>query len=355
LTSTVSATAIQPVTVTSLSAPPLSYSSSRGTLVVQVNDGATTAAGVSGVNVTIDGPVDETGTTNALGCAVFSFIPAGTYDVGIVKSGYVDYSGDNTPTASKTVTGGNLTTLPFIYDNAGSIKVNFETDIGASTTVLTRSRGYNASAFNTLVPGGGMRASGDTDPPVPTVTLANLFPFRTAYNTWAGRCLGANPKTAIPNANWFNSGNIGVDDSVIVPPGDNSSVAVTVRQPALEVRVKDDRGTYLNGANVVVTPSGTGCMPASLTGWTTAKNPVTNNDGWITKQQYNFGGSTGNVTYDPGVPFGTYTVCADAVTGTTNVRRRKAYSSAVNVNNAAGTSTADIVISTSSFTTASCP
>jgi hypothetical protein len=96
-------------------------------------------------------------------------------------------------------------------------------------------------------------------------------------------------------------------------------------------------------------------MPATLTGWKTVKNPVTNNDGWITKPSYDFGGTTGTVNYDPGVPFGTYTVCADAVTGTTNVRRRKAYSSAVTVNNAAGTSAADIVISTSTFTTASCP
>jgi Tfp pilus assembly protein PilV len=357
LTSTVSATSIRPVTITSLSSPPLSYSSSRGTLVVQVNDGATPAVGVPGVSVSIDGPVDMTGTTNALGCAVFSFVPAGSYGISIIKSGYVDYAGTTGPvTGSSTVAGGSLTTKQFIYDAAGSIPVNFETDIGTSpTVVISRSRGYNASAFNTLVPGTGLRPSGDTNPPVPTVTLTNLFPFRTAYNTWAGKCLAANPKTAIPNANWFNTGNLGFDDNVIVPPGGTSS-AVTVRQPALEVRVKDSNGTYLNGANVLITPSGTGCMPATLTGWTTAKNTVTNTDGWITKPQYDFGGSTGTVTYDPGVPFGTYTVCADAVTGTgTNQRRRKSSSNVtVNVNDPAGVAGADLVIPTTGTTTSTC-
>jgi Tfp pilus assembly protein PilV len=358
LTSTVSANAIKPVTIASLSAPPLSYSSSRGTLVVQVNDGATPAVGVQGVGVTISGPTGMSDTTNSLGCAVFPFIPAGSYNVSIIKTGYVDYGGNNNPSVSgKTVTGGNLTTQSFIYDAAGSIKVNFETDISTtSTPVLSRSRGYNASAFNTLVPAPQFRAVSDPSPPVPAVTLSNLFPFRTAYNTYAGACAAANPKTAIPNVNWFNAGNIGFDDNAIVPPGDNSSVAVTVRQPGLEVRVKDSAGAYINGANVVITPSGTGCMPATLTGWTTAKNAA-GTDGWITKPQYNFGGSTGNVTYDPGVPFGTYTVCADAVTGTAlNQRRRKAYSpSPVTITSAAGTAGADVVIPTTGSTTQTCP
>ena len=357
LTSTVSANSIKPVTIASLSAPPLSYSSSRGTLVVQVNDGATPAVGVQGVGVTISGPTGMSDTTNSLGCAVFPFIPAGSYNVSIIKTGYVDYGGNNNPSVSgKTVTGGNLTTQSFIYDAAGSIKVNFETDISTtSTPVLSRSRGYNASGFNTLVPAPQFRTASDPSPPVPAVTLSNLFPFRTAYNTYAGACAAANPKTAIPNVNWFNAGNIGFDDNAIVPPGDNSSVAVTVRQPGLEVRVKDSAGTYLNGANVVITPSGTGCMPATLTGWTTAKNAA-GTDGWITKPQYNFGGSTGNVTYDPGVPFGTYTVCADAVTGTgLNQRRRKAYSTPVTITSAAGTAGADVVISTLGSTTQTCP
>ena len=366
LTSTVSANAIKPVTIASLSAPPLSYSSSRGTLVVQVNDGATPAVGVQGVGVTISGPTGMSDTTNSLGCAVFPFIPAGSYNVSIIKTGYVDYGGNNNPSVSgKTVTGGNLTTQSFIYDAAGSIKVNFETDISTtSTPVLSRSRGYNASGFNTLVPAPQFRTASDPSPPVPAVTLSNLFPFRTAYNTYAGACAAANPKTAIPNVNWFNTGNIGFDDNAIVPPGDNSSVAVTVRQPGLEVRVKQVTAgppvvtTYQNGASVVITPLDTTCAPKDST-WTTARNTVTGTDGWITKPAYDFGGSTGNVTYDPGVPFGSYTVCAQQNFGTTaSPKWRKSNTTTVNVNSATGAPTPvvdlTVPITGTTFTTPQC-
>jgi Tfp pilus assembly protein PilV len=345
LTSTVSANSIKPVTIASLSAPPLSYSSSRGTLVVQVNDGAVPAVGVQGVSVTITGPTTTSDTTNSLGCAVFPFIPAGSYDVAIFKNGYVDYAGTTTAIhQSKTVTGGNLTTQSFIYDAAGSIPVTFETDIGTSGVVLSPSRGYNASAFNTLVPGNQMRSSADINPPVPTITLANLFPFRTAYNTWAGRCAGANPKTAVPNVNWFNVGNIGANDNALVPPG-GASPGVTVRQPGLEVRVKQVTTaippvtTYQNGASVVITPQDLTCAPKDTT-WTTVKNPVANTDGWITKPLYDFGGSIGSVAYDPGVPFGAYTVCAQQNFGTTaSPKWRKSNTTTVTVNNAAGSPT----------------
>jgi Tfp pilus assembly protein PilV len=323
LTSTVSANSIQPVKLTSLAAPPLAYSASRGTLVVQVNDGATVPAGVQGVNVNISGPTSQSGTTNALGCAVFSFVPAGAYNVAIAKSGYVDPNGVAAPSVgNKTVTGGNLTTQPFTYDAAGSIPVSFETDIGTATSSVIRSRGYGAGAENAGL--SGVRVSqSNTLPPAPTVALDaasgyTMFPFRTAYNVYSGGCPSSDPKNTFPN--WFTTGNPGVDDTATVPVG-GQSPGVIVRQSSLRARVKDSAGTYLNGATVVVTPRSTtlsqGCVPPKDTQWTTAKNPADNTNGWITKNAFDFGGSIGNVTYDPGVPFGTYSVCASYNFGTT--------------------------------------
>jgi Tfp pilus assembly protein PilV len=327
LSSTVSANSIQPVKLTSLSAPPLAYSASRGTLVVQVNDGATPAVGVQGVSVTISGPVSQSGTTNALGCAVFGFVPAGAYNVSIVKTGYVDVDGDDTPSVSnKTVTGGSLTTQPFIYDAAGSIPVSFETDIGTSSSSVTRSRGYNAGAENTGVTAGFRASPSDTTPPVPTIALGALFPFRTAYNAYSGRCAAANPKNFVTN--WFNAGNLGANDAVIVPVGGASS-GVIVRQSSLRARVTSG-GTPVNGATVVITPPSTTCSPKD-TQWTTAKNPADNSDGWITKNAYNFGGAIGNVTYDPGVPFGNgYSVCASYLFGSGSSARWRSVTRTVN-------------------------
>jgi Tfp pilus assembly protein PilV len=322
MTSTVSANSIKPVSLTSLSAPPLAYSASRGTLVVQVNDGATIPAAVPGVSVNISGPVSQSGTTNALGCVVFGFIPAGAYSVSILKGGYVDPTGDATPSVgNKSVTGGSLTTQPFTYDQAGSIPVSFETDIGTSTSSVIRSRGYGAGAENSGL--SGVRVSqSNALPPVPSVTLDavsgyTMFPFRTAYGVYSGACASSDPKTTI--SNWFTSGP-GMDDSVTVPVG-GQSPGVTVRQSSLRARVTNSAGTYLNGATVVVTPTNTtqsqGCVPKD-TQWTTAKNPADNSDGWITKNAFDFGGSIGNVTYDPGVPIGTYSVCASYNFGTTS-------------------------------------
>lgn len=321
LTSTVSANSIQPVSLTSLAAPPLAYSANRGTLVVQVNDGATIPAGVQGVTVNITGPLSQSGTTNALGCVVFGFIPAGAYGVQIAKSGYVDPLGNPSPSVgNKTVTGGNLTTQPFTYDQAGSIPVSFETDIGTSTSSVIRSRGYGAGAENSGLTGVRVSQS-NALPPVPSVILdaasgATLFPFRTAYSVYSGACASSDPKNTL--SNWFTTGP-GADDTATVPVG-GQSPSVTVRQSSLRARVKDSGGTYLNGATVVVTPRSTtqtqGCVPKD-TQWTTAKNPADNSDGWITKNAFDFGGSIGNVTYDPGVPFGTYSVCASYNFGTT--------------------------------------
>jgi len=357
LTSTVSANSIQPVKLTSLSSPPLAYSASRGTLVVQVNDGATPAVGVQGVSVTISGPVSQSGTTNALGCAVFGFVPAGTYNVSIIKTGYVDYAGTTTAiTGSKTVTGGSLTTSSFIYDAAGAIPVNFETDIGTSSVVLQRSRGYNAAAANTGVPAGFRSTVSDANPPVPTVTLSNLFPFRNAYNTYAGKCAAANPQTYIPNANWFtSSGQIGFNDAIIVPPG-GTTAPVTVRQPALKVRATAG-GNAITSAmspNVKIYPSDTNCMPAGPLVWALATNPQAGTTSWVSKDPYNFGGSTGTVNYDPGLPFGKYDVCVDAITGTGSNQKRRSKTTNFDLKTATGTS-GTIDLSTTSTSGSSCP
>jgi hypothetical protein len=169
--------------------------------------------------------------------------------------------------------------------------------------------------------------------------LTGLFPFRTAYQTFAGECKGSNPATAIPSTGWYSTGGGGVDDVVIVPPGDTSS-AVIVRQPALGLKVTNG-STALPGANVVLTVKDTTCItppaPVRLGGLTT------NATGMVTKSDV--------VAYDPGVPFGVYDICADAVTGTgTGAIRRYKIKTGVAVNSAAGVTVADLAIPTTGTT-----
>jgi Tfp pilus assembly protein PilV len=314
ITSTVTGNAVRPVTISSLVSPPLAFSNNRGTLAVKILDGGDQP--VVGLPVSISGPTAVTDTTNEVGCAVFAFIPAGDYRVQFSRSEWVDPTGDNTPDVTPTVNPGKVNQISVQYDHAGAITVRFDTKIG--TAAPTPSSAWTASAMHTGVTGSGIRSyvadeakPTTTTPPYTrdSIVLSNLFPFRSGYQTFAGECKGSNPDTAMNTTDWFTTGG-GVGDVVTVPPGDTTSNVVTVRQPALTMQVKDGAGNIESGANVVLTPKDTTCInppaPAPPTSPVKLK-ATTNASGMMTK--YNA------TLYDPGVPFGKYDICVDAVTG----------------------------------------
>jgi hypothetical protein len=112
-----------------------------------------------------------------------------------------------------------------------------------------------------------------------TITANNLFPFSSGYGVYAGSCAANNPVTYNPNYWSSNSG--------FVTPSPSQADAVTVREPAINLTVM--RGTSpLANAHVLVKATAAGCSDRyTLT---------TNAQGKLTA---------------PGVPFGTYSVCAD--------------------------------------------
>jgi Tfp pilus assembly protein PilV len=339
MTSTVSANAIKPITITSLDSAPLAYSSGRGTLAVKVLDGADQP--VTGLVVNISGGISASDSTNSVGCAVFPLIPAGTYHATYqVQSPdvWVDESGTNAIDATKIVNAGATALLPLHYDRAGQLTVKFETNSGTATApVITPSRGWTAGAFNTGVPGGGLRpfSIATTATPQPSIAMTNLYPFRSVYQTFAGQCTSSSPENAIPDAAWFSTGG-GLGDAVIVPPGNTSGV-VTVRQPPIRAVVRNgSSGTspVVANANVVLTPKDAAC--------TTKVKMSTDTLGRLNKGSFDFGAPFGTVPYDPGVPFGKYDLCIDAVISGNRRKYQTASASPVNVNNTAGITLADI-------------
>ena len=67
-------TPIPPVKMSSLVAPPVgAFGTNQGTLGIQVNNAA--GAGVAGIPVTITGPSTVTNPTNSAGCAIFAYVP----------------------------------------------------------------------------------------------------------------------------------------------------------------------------------------------------------------------------------------------------------------------------------------
>jgi hypothetical protein len=340
ITSTVTGTAVRPVTISSLVAPPLAYTNNRATLAVKVVDGGDQP--VVGLPVSISGPTSATDTTNAAGCAVFAFIPAGDYHVRFSQAGWVDPNGVNAVDENPTVNPGKLNQLSLTYDRAGAMTMRFDTKIGAAAP--TTSLGWTASAMHTGVTGTGIRPywiSGTN--PQASIALTDLFPFRTAYQTFAGECKGSNPDTSQGTTTWFTTGG-GVGDVVVIPPGDTST-SVTVRQPALSLRVMNG-STPVQNATVVLTVNDSSCItdashpaPVQLRGLTT------NSSGYMTKSVAS--------SYDPGVPFGTYNVCVSAPNvGSPSRTRRTTF--AVNVNNPDGVSVTDVAIGSAPQNTTPC-
>lgn len=283
LTSTVTGRpGIAPVVLRSLVAPPVGqFGPGQGTVAVKVTGGA--GQPVQGATVTVTGPATLSDTTNELGCAVFGFVPVGAYAVKASASAFVDPAGAALASGSVTASEGavNLTTLQ--YDRAGSVAVSFDTKVaGAAVQPATASK---LSVANAGVPGTGMRRF---DGPLEQATIAatSLYPFTAAYTIFSGSCAAANPALYdVAGQPAYFDGNPG---SVVVGPG--SSRAITVREPALDLTLTAAPATSVS---VRVKAIDAGCTDVY--------------DWRITSS------ATGIVKLpEPGLPFGRYSVCADA-------------------------------------------
>lgn len=274
---------IPAVVVASLVAPPPgAFSANQGTAAVQVTDHA--GAAVPGLTVNVSGPsAAPADTTNSLGCAVFGYLTAGTYNVAFSRSGWVDPTGAQSINASRSVIAGSTTLMAFSYDVAGQINVTFDTQ-NPATNVVSPTASKSVSVANTGPPSGTRTF---TDPAYTTALASNtivantLYPFTGSYGVYGGSCSDADPTTHINNYYTTNAG------SVFVTPGGNSNV--TVRLPTLQVQVKSGLtgNPLLTNANVVFTASGSGC--------TAVFRYKTNSTG----------------TVNAALPFGTYGICAD--------------------------------------------
>jgi hypothetical protein len=331
--------AVAPVRIDSLIAPPIGAAGgNNGTLSVKVEN--RDAMPATGLAVTVTGTSfghSASRSTNAKGCAVFANVPADEYTVAL-PAGYVDKEGASVVTTKPKVTAGNTTMLPLLYDHQASVAVSFQTQYlnraAGNAPKLAPSRGWSVSLTNSgmktnvgrrvLVPSAGA--------PQATLTATNVFPFANGYGVFAGSCAEEAQDTA-----WAqNTGEL--------DPG--ASLSTTVRQPALSVRIANGtrgsnpqrgKANWIGGANVqarlVVTEATSDCRaaPETLPGirldatnglqsypagealsgtLSTTSNYDDGFTGFVTKRAPGQNWSTGS--FDPGLPWGTWQVCADS-------------------------------------------
>jgi hypothetical protein len=300
VTSSTVGTRTAPVTIDSLVAPPVgALGANQGTLAVQVNN--RDAVGVSNIVVKIaNGTTTRTETTNELGCAVFAYIPVGTYDVNVNQAGgWVNPLGVTDVHTSGNVSTGTTNVTTLVYDVAGTVTANVRTrlyDPGQDKIVDSPSRAFELSAANAgMTPGTGIRTFPENvtaTVPSDTFTAAKLFPFKDSYGFFTGYCTKQNPP----------SGSTQIVDRAGI-------YTIDVYQPALRVQVKTNSGsggTPVAGAHVTATyNTSQACAPNDvMPGIRTdpANGLTTQAQGWVTRA----GGP-----FDPGLPYGSWVICAD--------------------------------------------
>jgi Tfp pilus assembly protein PilV len=286
---------VKPVELRSIVAPRVgSFGANQGTLAVQVKDA--NDAPVAGLPVTIGGPVAQVDATNELGCAVFGHIAAGAYEIRISRPGWVDVAGNQVLVQSANVTAGTKQTVPLLYAQAAAVSVSFDTVVGSGTYGATSTA---VTAVNTGIP--GQRRVFTVPTARGTIDAAGLFPFPDGYTFYSGGCTGAAPDGHVPN--YFST----YPGFVQLGSGGNDSV--TVREPALNMRVTRGNASAtaaaFKQAYVVITSEQQGCG-----------------------ERFVVDGQTSTLTdagtlQEPGLPFGTYTICADdrRVASSSNSRR----------------------------------
>ncbi len=147
--------------------------------------------GVASLPVDITGPGgSQTRVTAADGCAVFALTTLGNYDVVLDEPGYVSFDGQPTTSKPTTVTAGSIQIVPFSYDAAATLDLEYAITDGVGNDYQQPAPPPAITLFNASLPTMGKLEvdSGKT-------TVSGLWPYPDGYSVWAGTCLLNDPAT----------------------------------------------------------------------------------------------------------------------------------------------------------------
>jgi prepilin-type N-terminal cleavage/methylation domain-containing protein len=223
---------IQPVTSDTLLTPPKgTYTSDTGHIGVKVvdRDGKPQA----GVPVTITGPSSQSGATASDGCAVFAFLPVGSYTVTMTDTGFVNSKNEPAPSYPASVQVGAITRLAVDYDRAATLQVALAAPGGY--TLPTPTAVGVVIGHSALLPSGRATYNGTGS----SRTISSLFPFSGGYEVWAGTCLDADPQ--------FYGGS----RPALAAATPGSSTAVSVPLYPVDLLVKESDGDLEVGKTII--------------------------------------------------------------------------------------------------------
>lgn len=272
---------------------------SHGTLTITTTNGAGTALG--GIGISANGAGTFSGSTDSTGCANFTDLPSGNYTMTTSATGYVDPQGDSSPWSTTVgVIPSSTQSVSLRYDLPGSIPVKFKYRVG-STSEFKTATADSVFVYNGEMPKGGRVYGTPGGTRSTLVTASSLFPFKNADTVYAGSC-----ETNNPNPEGKNPPGAAAMANVIVPAG-SAAPSPELQLPALTVTVKKGVAV-VSGATIAITDEN-----CEANGEHVRRNYVSNASG------NQAASSTG--TIEPGLPFGTYEVCAQTGSGGSTIRR----------------------------------
>ncbi|HEY1853732.1 MAG TPA: carboxypeptidase-like regulatory domain-containing protein, partial [Solirubrobacterales bacterium] len=253
---------------------------------------------LSGVSISGTGAGSFSGRTDSTGCANFSDLPAGNYNVTTSANGMVNMAGETSTTKVYGVPSASTQTVALYYDSPATVEPKFVYRVGSSTTfaegrtdsleVFNGEAGKLATTYGTA---GGTRVS--------PFKATNVYPFTSKTTVYAGSC-----ETNNPDPEGKIEANHAAMAFVELSPG--GLAQPTIQLPALNLTVLNGT-TPINGAKVTTTD--TKC-PSATNG---VKREYTTETGGHLAMLVN-----GVAVPDAGMPWGEYKVCASAKIGTKN-------------------------------------
>jgi prepilin-type N-terminal cleavage/methylation domain-containing protein len=189
-----------PISMDTVLTPPKgTYSTSTGHLGLKIVDEQGHPG--AGHTVTITGASGtDTGVSAADGCTVFAFLTPGPYTVSVDEHPFVNLKGEQHATLSVSVLIGQMAHSTLDYGVSATINAAFVTLTGYNlpdTNDIPLTLGNSG-----LLPSGSTPKAGSRNDIQQTVlgvmksnrTVADLWPFTSGYQLWAGGCLDADPK-----------------------------------------------------------------------------------------------------------------------------------------------------------------
>jgi type II secretory pathway pseudopilin PulG len=288
------------VTETALLSPGLGQlNASLGLATVKLVD--RNGAPIASKTVNLSGASSQTKTTNSLGCAVFGYIPAGSYTATV--PGYVEMASNGTANDPLVVYKGRASFGQMQVDVPASLKATFVPPSGntlftpatnvtsdditvLNANLVPSAKVFTGTAANTLT------ASSCVGPPASSA--CGLFPFVDGVAVYAGSCPANNPASYAGQSNYFSTSGRGFTN---LTPG-QVGAPVNVEMPTLRIPVQRTGGTAFKPHLTVVPVSTDGCGSTPVWNETKTTSAATSN-------------------FDIAVPYGTYRLCADDSTAFT--------------------------------------